>query len=566
MSNISIDVRKKTVQELINEEIPSGRYWLPSFQRNYVWDSENVKELIDSIIKNYPIGATILWKPSPQMAEEIDPTSSPMKDDLPINKVDRYFVIDGQQRITSLLLLFNSWSLPRGGDNIECDRIAFDLARKRFVISRKLGIDLSRIVKAFCLHDVEELSALKREINDQDFNYIRLMSQKILDYPIPQYIMETSNEDELIFSHMAESFVRINKEGIRIGNAELMLSFMAGTLSGSLKQRVSKLNLELEKKFDVAIQPIIRFVFSNFGLSQTQLAKPKQFSANITKIRSLEATEIDERLKASEQAINLAVKFLNENLGINSARLLPSQTTIIPLATYFKVKSIKSLAELSPAEIRKIESWLILTNLNGHYSASVDTRLNRDINIIQTEKEEFPFKKLLEVMKVRKRIDLEFVADGLDRSMVREANKAFTFLLYVLLTKNQADDWGGQFLITRKREDLQLHHIFPREYLRREFELDDVEDPTEVEVFTNNLANMTFIQDEINASISDVPPSEYLKDYIGRARLHFIPADEKFWSKEAYENSDFQHERINLIFNAAKKFFPDVFAKQTKKS
>jgi len=53
MANISIDVRKKTIQELINEEIPSGKYWLPSFQRHYVWDSDNIKELLDSIVQNW---------------------------------------------------------------------------------------------------------------------------------------------------------------------------------------------------------------------------------------------------------------------------------------------------------------------------------------------------------------------------------------------------------------------------------------------------------------------------------------------------------------------------------
>ena len=37
---------EKTVQELINEEIPSGKYWLPSFQRQYVWDADNIKELL----------------------------------------------------------------------------------------------------------------------------------------------------------------------------------------------------------------------------------------------------------------------------------------------------------------------------------------------------------------------------------------------------------------------------------------------------------------------------------------------------------------------------------------
>ena len=102
-------------------------------------------------------------------------------------------------------------------------------------------------------------------MKEDDFNEIRLIAQKILVYPIPQYIMDTTGEKETtdedsIFSRMAEAFIRINKEGMKIGNVELMLSFMAGTLSGELKKQVLNLYKEFENR-DVTMQPIMRSVF-----------------------------------------------------------------------------------------------------------------------------------------------------------------------------------------------------------------------------------------------------------------------------------------------------------------
>ncbi|OGZ85927.1 MAG: hypothetical protein A2463_04735 [Candidatus Staskawiczbacteria bacterium RIFOXYC2_FULL_32_10] len=562
MANISIDVRKKTIQELINEEIPSGKYWLPSFQRHYVWDSDNITELLDSIVQNYPIGATILWKPSPEVASDIDPTSIPMLDGVPSNTQDRYFVIDGQQRTASLLLLFNNWSIKRGGEIITCDPIAYDPVSNKFMRHRNRGIDCSKIVKAFCLHDVDILSELKSNTTGDDFNKIRSMAQKILEYPIPQYIMETTGEQETtdeenIFSKMAEAFIRINKEGIRIGNVELMLSFMAGTLSGELKSRVVKLCKELENR-DIMVQPIMRSVFSNLGLSQTQIAKPKQFKANIAKIKGILKEDLDNRLGVSERSLRLTAEFLEKEFGIHNARLLPSQTALIPLSTYFGKNNFENIDQMPDLDRKNITSWFLLVNLNGHYSSSVDTRLNRDIEIIRNS-DSFPFLAMQETMKVRKHIDFEYIQDGLERNVVREANKAFTFILYILLTKNKADDWGGRLIASRNLNELEKHHIFPQEYLKKELELDDVEDPAEVETIVSNLANITFIHKPVNGSVSDAGPIDYLVQFIDRAKLHFIPENKDLWTKEAYNNGLFQDARIRLIFEAAQKYFPDVF-------
>jgi len=90
---------------------------------------------------------------------------------------------------------------------------------------------------------------------------------------------------------MAEAFIRVNRYGVRIGNLELMLSFLAGAISGDLKEKVYKLYESLYDIFEIELQPVIRFAFSNFGLKQTQISKVNQFKANIERIKSVPSTE-----------------------------------------------------------------------------------------------------------------------------------------------------------------------------------------------------------------------------------------------------------------------------------
>ena len=44
----------------IIEEIYSGDYQLPEFQRDYVWKDSNVKSLFESVLLGHPIGSLLI--------------------------------------------------------------------------------------------------------------------------------------------------------------------------------------------------------------------------------------------------------------------------------------------------------------------------------------------------------------------------------------------------------------------------------------------------------------------------------------------------------------------------
>jgi hypothetical protein len=562
MAITRIDVRKESVQTLMGKaEIGSGRYWLPSFQRLYKWESDKIRSLLDSMFRNYPIGSIILWKPSARNAPEVDPTAIPlMKVAEPVAR-EPLLIIDGQQRLTSLLLLFNDWHIERGENETPISReaIAYEPGRDRFIISKKRGHDFSKIVRAFCLSDVDALKELQAATRQDVFRQMQDKATKLLQYPLSLYIMETDVEDTKTFADMAHAFVRINKEGEKIGNVELMLSFVAGTVSGALKQKIMTLNRELTARFDMAPQPTIRFVFSNFDLKQTQVGKVQQFESNIEKIREVTPEKQDSIFQTSTIALRVALDFLAQETGIKTSQLLPSQNTLVPLAAYCHKRNVRSVEELSEAEARQMLCWFILANFHGHYSASADSKLDRDLKAIK-EADLFPFASLLELMPpARRQIREDALRKSMEINVLKDAGRAYLFLLYILLVRGQADDWSGTLIKARRLDELERHHIFPQEYLRTELQVDDAEDDNG-ESRLSNLGNISFVLSSVNSEISDDPPSDYLRNYRQSLDQHFIPSDENLWTAAAYEEERFQEWRIREIYRRFKAEFPEISA------
>lgn len=554
MNRISIDVDKKAIEELI-PELESGKYILPSFQRRWEWDEDDIKDLIDSIINNYPIGTVILWKPSSIPSGEIDPFSKPLIDADGKNSNKTFYVIDGQQRLTSLLLLFNDWEILRGGKVTKCEiPITYNPANKKFYKSKTRGINLSNLINAFWLKDTNMLRKLMDKTPNDQFNEMNEKIGRILRYKIPIYVMNTHEENEDTFLDMAEAFIRVNRYGVRIGNLELMLSFLAGAISGDLKEKVYELYEPLYDTFEIELQPVIRFAFSNFGLKQTQISKVNQFKANIKRIKGVSSK--DEIFDGCKSALDLTIELIKEKTGISNSRLLPSQIPLITIASYFYHKRISSVENISKDDFKNIINWFVIASFNGYYSSTTDTKLDEDIEIVKSNGN-FPFDKLVENMKRRKakvKISENDIKRGLAINVLRREGRAHLFMLYILLVKKESDNWNGKLLSQSSLTELARHHIFPKDYLEKELSIDDPDDRATI---INNLGNITFIHKGINSEIGDDSPEKYMKKYIESAKKHFISTDESLWKLDQYRTHlDY---RVKEIHRSGKETFGDIF-------
>jgi uncharacterized protein with ParB-like and HNH nuclease domain len=88
------------------DKITEGQIRIPAFQREFVWEMDRVAYLMDSIYKGFPFGSLLFWQTKTKL--KIERKLGPF--DLPDPKAEYpiFYVLDGQQRITSVFAVFQT--------------------------------------------------------------------------------------------------------------------------------------------------------------------------------------------------------------------------------------------------------------------------------------------------------------------------------------------------------------------------------------------------------------------------------------------------------------------------
>jgi hypothetical protein len=538
-------VDKCSLAKFYSDKVQSLR--LPTIQREFVWDAEDVKKLLDSIVHGYPIGSIILWKPDVEFPS-VPLIGDDNKSSAPI------YILDGQQRLTSLLLIMNGWKLKRKGKEIRTSKICFIPESERFYIGEKKGIDVSLATRA-AMADPEALSVLQKNYPGNFHKVIKLVGQKVATYELPLYILEsqvTEANKEEIYEGIAEIFTRVNSAGEPIGNLAMFLSFIAAIFPREAKDKIIELHEQFSELFGLDLEPVIRFVFSKLGMKQNQITKVKAFKPAIKELKNKydkkqrQVLNIIERARMSVETI---LKMLEIEFGISSSHLLPSQIALIPLFEYAYHREVKNVDNFSIFEKRRMLKWFLIASFNGMYSSSPNKRLEEDLLTIQA-KSRFPIDRLLRLMKERIRTDSIGREDIFSYSNILRGRvgKEYLMVLDILLHRKNATDWAGKRV---KSEDAAIHHLFPRECLKEE----GIQD----EKLINCLANLTLINPDINSEIGDQMPAKYLPEYVKDESVlaeHFIPINKKLWNIENYE--DFLGARFKLIWRALMELLEEL--------
>lgn len=116
------------VGDLLND-VKSGRIGLPDLQRPFVWKDSKVRELLDSMLKGFPIGYIMLWK-SP---EDYERTSHIGQNDK-VHQMPDDLVIDGQQRLTALLAAMEGIQIKDKNYKERSIKIAFNPLTRNFEV------------------------------------------------------------------------------------------------------------------------------------------------------------------------------------------------------------------------------------------------------------------------------------------------------------------------------------------------------------------------------------------------------------------------------------------------
>jgi len=512
-----------------------GTLNVPEFQRKFVWKPIKAKHLVDSLWRGYPIGTLLLWESSYASPRSALGT-----------QFQKQWIIDGQQRITSLALLFgkkpywwedvNEWNKCFEKYDVlvdiskDKDSLEFGLPNP---VRRKSNKWIS--VRKILALDEEGLSRLAQEIATKigDINkfaevHAKLRSVKnIEDFKIYEIIVDHELED------VAEIFNRLNSAGTRIRESDIIRALIAAKQPGWARNEFDPfLRDSMEKGFELDPAILIR-AFAIIGEGSARLKDiPEAFWR--------QSKEFDERWKKTKEAVSFVIRNFFQ-YGILSSRLLPAHNVLIPL---FALRA----RFLNDFYFNKALYWFLLATRDGRYSGSALTVLDQDAKKINAATSfDTAIDSLIKPLSASPEFYVEdYFEEYTDRFM--------RLMLYILWFKNEAKDWIYQDIrIGYDRTDNKLnegfkpewHHFFPRKILRDKFEEEKI----------NALANIAVLNEKSNKSFRSKEPSKYLKEHHvreERLREQLIPIDNHLRQIDKYE--EFLQSRALNLANASTEF------------
>lgn len=504
----------------IKEKISREEWVLPPFQREFVWNEEKkIIEFIESIFSEWPIGSIILWVPDPKDEDVIKKrklqTSSRGKP-----QYLQEYIVDGQQRITTLLRILNNESfIFRGKERKMC----YDFLSKRFAFMKENVLPENTIL----LGDIIKLKheEIKRKLNIERLNYdlgdLIGEIKKIDDYDItiqkPKKAISLKDAQEL--------FIRLNTGGKQLPSVDLALAYISLLWDDSREEF---------KNFKESLKPTGFYFDLDFFVRCLSAISLNQ---SLTKklIRSFKAETIKEDWEITRNGIEKTIDFLKTTLNLNSNLFLEAENTLVPIVLLF---SKKELAVKNKMNL--LAYWFVVSYINQRFSGQSTTILNGDIKIILES--ENPVDGL-----IKKLIEDRAIFDITQKDI---KGSQFKFVLYCLFkalrTRDFVSGFGIDSLTASRSNRLDFHHIFANSILKKAGFKDKKED----------LANKTFITNKSNKKLSDSDPtylSEYSKELL---KAHFIPANDKLWKLEKYE--EFLEERKKIISRELNKFLSEL--------
>ncbi len=291
-----------------------GQIRVPTFQRHFAWQAQDVRDLFDSIYRGFPVGTFLLWQHSaPQATLHLGPISL----NVPAHQ-SAYWVVDGQQRIT---VLYATLTPEHTGIDDRFD-IYFDLERERFGNARHGKIPVRSIPVREALETrsiLQWLRAHADELEEQDYDVADRLGGALRDYEIPAYVVTGESQDIL-----REVFDRVNSAGKPISRAQVFHALFAGEDEPVSPTSVVE-NLQKTGFGRLDEGRVVQSLLALRG-GDVQRDIRDEFSSNDDN----PATWFDR----TEVALQRAIEFLR-NQGIPHLLLLPNTLPLPVLAAFF---------------------------------------------------------------------------------------------------------------------------------------------------------------------------------------------------------------------------------------
>ena len=537
-------IEKEDLKDLLTNA-HKGQLQLPDFQRDYVWTDNDVRSLIASVAKGYPVGALLTL----QIGGEVDFKPRVLEGVADNQTKPDELLLDGQQRMTSLYQSAFSKAAVRtrtprgtevdrfyyidirsalsaGADIEECIiRVPADrVIRENF--GREIKLDLSTRENEFEHHMFplnqvfdsrnwfydwrDHWKAQDEDVSDLERDFDRGLVDKIARYKMPIIRLDKKNTREAI----CLVFEKVNVGGKKLDAFELLTAIFAAdrydlredwngpsdkSKPGRRERIVGSPNKQ-DVLTDVASTDFLqactllytrelRLAKAAEGLEGKELP---QVSCRRDALLGLPLSGYQRHAKAVESGFVEAGKFLNEH-KIIWHKDIPYPPLIVGLSAAFAILGKEAQNAAAKA---KIARWFWSVTLGELFGASTESRLARDVpELVDWVRDiDGEPRALNEAVFQQERL----------RSLRMRISAAYKGI-HVLLMRNGCRDFvsgNSMDIMTFFNDRIDIHHVFPKKWCNDQ----GIKPGT-----FNSIINKTPLSASSNREIGGDAPSKYLK-------------------------------------------------------
>lgn len=517
---------------------------IPEIQRPFVWKSKQVRDLMDSLYKGYPVGYISLWK-NPNVKLKDGTISAGKK-----------VLIDGQQRVTALMTALAGQNIINEDYKTTRIKIAFDPfaaltgddEAEIFAVQTPAHIKSSRwipdIAEIFsdnfsCFKFINDYCAINPDMKDESLDSIISKLKGLVNQSIG--IIELS--DSLQIDIVTNIFVRINSKGTTLNQGDFVMSKIAAdeehggnTLrkiidyfshlsveptyydymvthdldfcrkeNGLYKEKLKWLRNDTESIYDPTCDDVIRVAFMH-KFQRSKLADlVSLLSGRNFETRDYNVEIIDNTYEEMYKGVLNVISEHNfkqfmiamRSAGFISRKLINSIMAVDFAYTLYLI--LRESKEVSVSEIKHyIQKWYVLSVLTGRYTSSPESSFYKDLKSIKEKGVVATLQAIEDATLSEAFWNVQLVQNLESTSTINPTYQVYLAAqVYFNETSLLSNNIGIKELIDLGGD---VHHIFPKQYLK--------EQGLEKNQYNQN-ANYVYLDRPVNESIGKLPPYEY---------------------------------------------------------
>jgi hypothetical protein len=566
--------------------IDIGDIGLPDIQRPFVWSNAKVRDLFDSMYRGFPVGYLLFW--ANQAVKGVKQIGTGDKQ----HHVPALLIVDGQQRLTSLYAVFRGKKVFDEDYKERQIEIAFRPRDGKFDVADAAirrdpewipniseiwasGKSSRKLVNDF----IDQLKS-KTSLTEDEEEAIAHSLDRLFDlqkFPFTALEIAPTVDEEQV----ADIFVRINSEGVKLNQADFILTLLSVFWDDGRKALENFCRLSRQapapgsppSPFNYFINPdpdqLLRVAVA-LGFGRGRLKSVYQVLRGKNMDTGEFSSELrDEQFKllqtAQAEVLNLTAwhQFLSSlvGAGFRTGEMISSQNALLYAYAFYLIGRTK-LGVAEHVLQKLIGRWFFFTSLTGRYTSSPETVMDGDLSRMRAVKDGDSFVQALDTI-MESELTNDFWAitlpANLDSSSARNP-ELFAYVAAqnklsapVLFSHKKIPELLDPSLKTNKKP-LERHHLFPKAWLAA-----NVSDDLKI---INQQANFALIEWPDNIDISDSRPSLYVPELKKRfsedawKAMHEYHALPEGWENLAYQ--DFLVQRRKLMAAIIKRGFESL--------